>query len=233
MSFFGFDTTLPNRRQDGGASGAGNGNGRFASAGDIDLFSGGSGGVGAQEDIAVYTWGTDDYNGLGNALIEGGDEANNTTFGDPLPVTKDFVFSHHQGGQGLSSKPTTTLSMSSSRNRATGLGGKSKKANANDMFASTEADFLSAPKKSKSNLVARTSSLLFFFWDQCSDKSLLSTFFQAHVLSRTSFPHLLRPVSPRLPPRIRSTSCLPPRKLNPKSEHLLKLRPRCWPKLLL
>lgn len=47
MSFFGFDTTLPQ-----------------------------------EEDIAVYTWGTEEYGDLGAQLVEGGDEANDETFGD-------------------------------------------------------------------------------------------------------------------------------------------------------
>lgn len=38
------------------------------------------------EDIAVYNWGADDYDGLGNALQEGGDELNDETFGGSGPV---------------------------------------------------------------------------------------------------------------------------------------------------
>ena len=38
------------------------------------------------EDIAVYNWGQDDYGGLGNALLEGGDENNDETFGGTGPV---------------------------------------------------------------------------------------------------------------------------------------------------
>lgn len=34
-----------------------------------------------QEDISVYTWGEDSYDGLGEALQEGGDEFNDDTFG--------------------------------------------------------------------------------------------------------------------------------------------------------
>ncbi len=36
---------------------------------------------GEQEDLAVYTWGEDSYDGLGDALQEGGDELNDETFG--------------------------------------------------------------------------------------------------------------------------------------------------------
>ena len=38
------------------------------------------------EDIAVYNWGQEDYGGLGNALLEGGDENNDETFGGAGPV---------------------------------------------------------------------------------------------------------------------------------------------------
>lgn len=40
------------------------------------------------EDIAVYNWGQDDYGGLGDALLEGGDENNDETFGGTGPVGK-------------------------------------------------------------------------------------------------------------------------------------------------
>ena len=34
-----------------------------------------------QEDLAVYTWGEESYDGLGDALQERGDELNDETFG--------------------------------------------------------------------------------------------------------------------------------------------------------
>jgi len=34
-----------------------------------------------QEDLAVYTWGEESYDGLGDVLLEGGDELNDETFG--------------------------------------------------------------------------------------------------------------------------------------------------------
>jgi DNA topoisomerase 2-associated protein PAT1 len=40
----------------------------------------------ANEDIVVYNWGADDYNDLGNALQEGGDDLNDETFGNSGPV---------------------------------------------------------------------------------------------------------------------------------------------------
>ncbi|KAI0305845.1 topoisomerase II-associated protein PAT1 [Multifurca ochricompacta] len=45
-----------------------------------------------QEDLAVYTWGEDSYDGLGDALQEGGDELNDETFGGTEQVGKDFDF---------------------------------------------------------------------------------------------------------------------------------------------
>lgn len=36
---------------------------------------------GGPEDLAVYTWGEESYDGLGDALQEGGDELNDETFG--------------------------------------------------------------------------------------------------------------------------------------------------------
>ncbi|KAG9223720.1 hypothetical protein CCMSSC00406_0004939 [Pleurotus cornucopiae] len=46
------------------------------------------------EDIAVYTWGEESYDGLGDALLEGGDDLNSETFGDAGAVGKDFDFSN-------------------------------------------------------------------------------------------------------------------------------------------
>ncbi|EMD39049.1 hypothetical protein CERSUDRAFT_133820 [Gelatoporia subvermispora B] len=49
---------------------------------------------GAQEEnLAVYTWGEDSYDGLGDALQEGDDELNDETFGGAGEVGKDFDFS--------------------------------------------------------------------------------------------------------------------------------------------
>lgn len=42
--------------------------------------------LGNGEDIAVFNWGGDDYDGLGNALQEGGDDLNDETFGGSGPV---------------------------------------------------------------------------------------------------------------------------------------------------
>ena len=88
MSFFGFDA-------------------------DSQKFS--KGGQHEEEDVAVYTWGEEGYDGLGDALDEGGDDLNDETFGDTGRIGnkswmigvvsslthqitgKDFDFNH--GGQ--------------------------------------------------------------------------------------------------------------------------------------
>jgi Topoisomerase II-associated protein PAT1 len=48
-----------------------------------------------QEDLAVYTWGEDSYDGLGNALQEGGDELNDETFGGTDDVGKFLSLLDH------------------------------------------------------------------------------------------------------------------------------------------
>ncbi|KAF9557320.1 hypothetical protein CPC08DRAFT_819923 [Agrocybe pediades] len=45
------------------------------------------------EDLAVYTWGEESYDGLGDALQEGGDDLNDETFGSVGQIGKDFDFS--------------------------------------------------------------------------------------------------------------------------------------------
>ncbi|KAG2150307.1 topoisomerase II-associated protein PAT1 [Suillus bovinus] len=50
------------------------------------------GGFQETEDLAVYTWGEESYDGLGDALLEGGDELNDETFGEIGAVGKDFDF---------------------------------------------------------------------------------------------------------------------------------------------
>jgi DNA topoisomerase 2-associated protein PAT1 len=46
------------------------------------------GGLQESEDVAVYTWGEDSYDGLGDALQEGGDDLNDETFGGTGAVGK-------------------------------------------------------------------------------------------------------------------------------------------------
>jgi DNA topoisomerase 2-associated protein PAT1 len=46
-----------------------------------------------QEDLAVYTWGEDSYDGLGDALQEGGDELNDETFGGTGQIGEFFHIS--------------------------------------------------------------------------------------------------------------------------------------------
>jgi DNA topoisomerase 2-associated protein PAT1 len=65
--FFGFDSALPERRD-----------------APFQDFTNPIDGAGAEEDLAVYTWGEEGYDGLGNALLEGGDDLNDETFGDDM-----------------------------------------------------------------------------------------------------------------------------------------------------
>lgn len=73
MSFFGFDTGLPD---DTRAKGHGQ-QSQFASRADQDTF--GSFDRAGEEDLAVYNWGE-------GGLLESGDDFNDETFGD----TGDF-----------------------------------------------------------------------------------------------------------------------------------------------
>lgn len=79
MSFFGFDSALPERRDGPGypgqPQGQGQGQGRFATSNDTAF---GLPGAGEEEDLAVYTWGEN----MGGGLLEGGDDMNDETFGD-------------------------------------------------------------------------------------------------------------------------------------------------------
>ncbi|KAG7093875.1 hypothetical protein E1B28_007514 [Marasmius oreades] len=60
------------------------------------------------DDLTVYTWGEESYDGLGDALEEGGDERNNETFGSTGTVGKDFDFSAAtlSGSENLQPKPS-------------------------------------------------------------------------------------------------------------------------------
>ncbi|KAJ7043466.1 topoisomerase II-associated protein PAT1 [Mycena alexandri] len=68
------------------------------------------------EDVAVYTWGEESYDGLGDALQEGGDDFNDETFGSSGSVGKDFDFAgqasllepelaHHKSANPVLSSP--------------------------------------------------------------------------------------------------------------------------------
>lgn len=77
MSFFGFNTALPERRPaDGGGQHSAFG-GFAASGGNNDTTAFSMGGAGEEEDLAVYNWG--DQMG---SLMEDGDGMNDETFGD-------------------------------------------------------------------------------------------------------------------------------------------------------
>ncbi|KDQ19171.1 hypothetical protein BOTBODRAFT_63273 [Botryobasidium botryosum FD-172 SS1] len=71
MSFFGFDTTLDRDKRNPGE--------------------------GNHENIAVYTFGEDGYDALGDALDEGLDELNDETFGGSGDIGKDFDYAGQTG----------------------------------------------------------------------------------------------------------------------------------------
>jgi DNA topoisomerase 2-associated protein PAT1 len=68
MSFFGFERDLETDKQ------------HFL-----------EGGTHQSEDVAVYTWGEESYDGLGDALQEGCDELNDETFGGTESVGKSLI----------------------------------------------------------------------------------------------------------------------------------------------
>jgi hypothetical protein len=47
---------------------------------------------GKGEQIAEYTWGEESYDNLGDALLEGGDDLNDETFGGSGPIGKSYVY---------------------------------------------------------------------------------------------------------------------------------------------
>lgn len=62
------------------------------------------GGLHEDEDVAVYTWGEDGYDGLGDALVEGNDDFNDDTFGGSDPIGKiihkaEYLILDHCTGQ--------------------------------------------------------------------------------------------------------------------------------------
>ncbi|THH08076.1 hypothetical protein EW146_g9107 [Bondarzewia mesenterica] len=59
-----------------------------------------------EEDLAVYTWGEESYDGLGDILQEGGDELNDETFGGMGEVGKDFDFTQQTLALDDDHKPT-------------------------------------------------------------------------------------------------------------------------------
>lgn len=89
MSFFGFDTAMPgrpgqNQQQQGQAQQAQQQGAFSGFANESNTAFGGFNSAGAEEDVAVYTWGE-------SALEEGGDAFNDETFGDSGPIRMFFV----------------------------------------------------------------------------------------------------------------------------------------------
>ena len=73
--FFGFDSSLPERRAPDPSSARQAFSG-FQQSNTDQTFA--LSGAGEEEDLAVYTWGE----GNGASLLEGGDDLNDETFGD-------------------------------------------------------------------------------------------------------------------------------------------------------
>jgi DNA topoisomerase 2-associated protein PAT1 len=86
MSFFGFDSALPERRDLPGQAGQGQAGFGFQGNTANQAF-----GAGEDEDLAVYTWGQDN----GASLLEGGDDMNDETFGDVGPISESSLGTSH------------------------------------------------------------------------------------------------------------------------------------------
>ena len=86
MSFFGFDSALPERRDLPGQAGQGQTGFGFQGNTANQAF-----GAGEDEDLAVYTWGQDN----GASLLEGGDDLNDETFGDVGPISESSLGTSH------------------------------------------------------------------------------------------------------------------------------------------
>lgn len=128
MSFFGFDTSLPAEDKAAALS-----NDEERSLNDkIQRALEAS----AQEDVEVYTWGQDGYDGLGDQLVETNDDVNEDTFGALAEDIKDdFNFGHNAAA------PVKGTSTKSDRNASA--------------FAASLDDFWGTPSLSRTS--AKTS----------------------------------------------------------------------------
>ncbi|GAC74898.1 uncharacterized conserved protein [Moesziomyces antarcticus T-34] len=91
MSFFGFDTSMPGDRRPTRPSYKHDAfDPTFDNDESLDAKIKALA-AGAQEDVEIYTWGQEGYDGLGDKLDESGDDLNEDTFGD-VDVGKDFDF---------------------------------------------------------------------------------------------------------------------------------------------
>ncbi|PWY97034.1 hypothetical protein BCV70DRAFT_203222 [Testicularia cyperi] len=104
MSFFGFDTSLPRDKPSGRptAMDSFDPTGGYDDEDSLDAKIRALA-AGTQEDVEIYTWGQEGYDGLGDKLDESGDDFNDDTFGDfGGDVGRDFDFS---GSTRTSSQP--------------------------------------------------------------------------------------------------------------------------------
>ncbi len=95
MSFFGFDTVMPGDKRFGNRTNKPSQNAfdpTFDNDESLDAKIQALA-AGAQEDVEIYTWGGDGYDGLGDKLDESGDDFNADTFGD-FDAGNDFDFGH-------------------------------------------------------------------------------------------------------------------------------------------
>ncbi|KAN0061374.1 DNA topoisomerase 2-associated protein pat1 [Thecaphora frezii] len=105
MSFFGFDTTLPRDKQQRDQARRNDSafDPTFDPTADIDNDETLDAKIkalaaGAQEDVEIYTWGQEGYDGLGDKLDEANDDFNEDTFGDlGGDIGKDFDFGASAG----------------------------------------------------------------------------------------------------------------------------------------
>ncbi|KAJ1023154.1 hypothetical protein NDA16_003307 [Ustilago loliicola] len=157
MSFFGFDVSLPGDKRAGGGVGSGNRNRNrnrnrnpnpnylqnafdptFDNEESLDAKVNALA-AGAQEDVEIYTWGQEGYDGLGDRLDESNDDLNEDTFGD-VHVGKDFDF-----GNGASAQPSQQQQYAYNQQQQYSQQPPKSKFDPSNKFAASLDDFLVDP----------------------------------------------------------------------------------------
>lgn len=113
MSFFGFDVSLPSdkpRNTTKYSQNAAAFDPTFDNDESLDAKIKALA-AGAQEDVEIYTWGQEGYDGLGDKLDESGDDLNEDTFGD-FDLGKDFDFGHGAPQQQQQQQPKSKFDTS-------------------------------------------------------------------------------------------------------------------------